>query len=210
MKIVLLSNVKKHKGSLIGIFLLMLFLSTAFGTVLTVWANSSAYIIEQMQRSGFGDLTAWVSGVPDMSKLADYIESLEEVEAVEVQSVIFSNYTVYNQESDSEGQLIVYKPEEKRYRFFTQDLSDYKERSSKIGKKEVYVSPSMISIFNIQIGDEIVFPLARAGNNMIFTVKGFYEDPFMGSSMIGMKGFLISEEDYYTACNILQNAGIDS
>ncbi len=210
MKIVLLSNVKKHKGSLIGIFLLMLFLSTAFGTVLTVWANSSAYIIEQMQRSGFGDLTAWVSGVPDMSKLADYIESLEEVEAVEVQSVIFSNYTVYNQESDSEGQLIVYKPEEKRYRFFTQDLSDYKERPSKIGKKEVYVSPSMISIFNIQIGDEIVFPLARAGNNMIFTVKGFYEDPFMGSSMIGMKGFLISEEDYYTACNILQNAGIDA
>ena len=55
MKIVLLSNVKKHKGSLIGIFLLMLFLSTAFGTVLTVWANSNTYIIEQMQRSGFGD-----------------------------------------------------------------------------------------------------------------------------------------------------------
>lgn len=139
MKIVLLSNVKKHKGSLIGIFLLMLFLSTAFGTVLTVWSNSNTYIIEQMQRSGFGDLTAWVSGVPDMSKLADYIESLEEVEAVEVQSVIFSNYTVYNQESDSEGQLIVYKPEEKRYRFFTQDLSDYKEQPSKIGKKTLIV-----------------------------------------------------------------------
>ena len=62
MKIVLLSNLKKHKGSLIGIFLLMLLLSIAFATVLTVWANSSTYIKEQIQRSGFGDLTAWVSG----------------------------------------------------------------------------------------------------------------------------------------------------
>ena len=27
-------------------------------------------------------------------------------------------------------------------------------------------------------------------------VAGYYEDPFMGSSMIGMKGFLISEKTY--------------
>ena len=140
MKIVLLSNLKKHKGSLIGIFLLMLLLSTAFGTVLTVWANSSTYIQEQMQRSGFGDLTAWISGISQVSQLADDIESLEEVERVEVQRFIFSNYTIDNQESDSEGQLIVYKPEEKRYRFFTEDLSDYKEQPSKIAEREVYVS----------------------------------------------------------------------
>ncbi len=210
MKIVLLSNLKKHKGSLIGIFLLMLLLSTAFGTVLTVWANSSTYIQEQMQRSGFGDLTAWISGISQVSQLADDIESLEEVERVEVQRFIFSNYTIDNQESDSEGQLIVYKPEEKRYRFFTEDLSDYKEQPSKIAEREVYVSPSMVSMFDIQIGDEIIFPIARNQKNMIFTVKGFYEDPFMGSSMIGMKGFLISEDDYHTACAILQNAGMDA
>lgn len=210
MKIVLLSNLKKHKGSLIGIFLLMLLLSIAFATVLTVWANSSTYIKEQIQRSGFGDLTVWVSGVSQISQLADDIESLEEMEKVEVQQLIFSNYIMDNQESDSEGQLIVYQPEEKRYRFFTENLSGYKEAPIKIAKNEVYVSPSMISMFNIQVGDEIVFPIARAGKNMVFTVKGFYEDPFMGSSMIGMKGFLISEEDYHTACVMLQHAGIDA
>lgn len=210
MKIVLLSNLKKHKGSLIGIFLLMLLLSIAFATVLTVWANSSTYIKEQIQRSGFGDLTAWVSGVSQISQLADNIESLEEVERAEIQQLIFSNYIMDNQESDSEGQLIVYQPEEKRYRFFTENLSGYKEAPIKIAENEIYVSPSMISMFNIQVGDEIVFPIARAGKNMVFTVKGFYEDPFMGSSMIGMKGFLISEEDYHTACDMLQHAGIDA
>lgn len=132
MKIVLLSNLKKHKGSLIGIFLLMLLLSAAFGTVLTVWANSSSYIKEQIQRSGFGDLTVWVSGVSQISQLADDIESLEEVERAETQQLIFSNYTIDNQESDSEGQLIVYQSEEKRYRFFTEDLSNYKEAPSKL------------------------------------------------------------------------------
>ena len=41
-------------------------------------------------------------------------------------------------------------------------------------------------------------------------MKGFYEDPFMGSSMIGMKGFLINEADRNGALDILQNAGIDA
>lgn len=83
------------------------------------------------------------------------------------------------------------------------------ESPDKIAEGEVYVSPSMVSMFGTQIGDEITFPIARAGKNLTLTVKGFYEDPFMGSSMIGMKGFLISEADRNEALSILQNAGID-
>ena len=41
---------------------------------------------------------------------------------------------------------------------------------------EIYISPAMISMFDVQIGDKITFPIARSGKNIIFTVKGFYED----------------------------------
>jgi putative ABC transport system permease protein len=41
-------------------------------------------------------------------------------------------------------------------------------------------------------------------------VKGFYEDPFMGSSMIGMKGFLISEADYSGIIQTIRDTGIDA
>ena len=37
----------------------------------------------------------------------------------------------------------------------------------------------MISMFGVQIGDEIRFQVARGEKAADFTVKGFYEDPFM-------------------------------
>ena len=204
------ANMKRHKGSLAGIFILMLLVAAALGTVLTVWSNSGKYIQSEMQRAGFGELTAWVSGVPDMKTLTDSMESLSEIDRAQAQPLIYVNYTVNGQESDSEGQLITYIPQETRYRFFAEDLSGYTAQPNQILQGEVYVSPSMVSMFGIKLGDEVIFPIARSGRNLTLTVKGFYEDPFMGSSMIGMKGFLISEEDREAVLFILQNAGIDA
>lgn len=209
-KILLRANIKRHKGSLTGIFILTLLVAAALGTVISVWSNSNRYIQSELKRARFGELTAWVSGVPDMVKLKDAIEALAEVERVETQNLIYSSYTVNNQESDSEGQLIIYNPNENRYHFFTDDLSSYIQQPNEIESGDVYISPSMISMFGVKIGDEITFPIARSGRNITLTLKGFYEDPFMGSSMIGMKGFLISEADRNVALSIIQNSGIDA
>ena len=208
-KVLLRANLKQHRGGLLGIFILTLLVAAALGTVLTVWSNSGAYIQGEMDRAGFGELTAWVSGISDMTELAEDIEKRPEVSRVGIQSLVFSNYVVNEQESDSEGQLITFGLQDNRYRFFTDDFSGYQE-AQEIMPGEVYVSPSMVSMFGVQIGDEITFPIARAGKNATFTVKGFYEDPFMGSSMIGMKGFLICGADRADILDILQNAGIDA
>lgn len=222
-KTLLKADLKRHKGSLSGVFILVLLVCAALGTVLTVWINSERYIREEVKRAGFGTLTAWVSNVPDMNALTAGITELDEVDHVEPQAVIYSEYTVKGQKSDSEGQLIPYGAEEKRYKFFEDGLSGYREeavplaltsdqqkRSPELLPGEIYVSPSMVSMFGIQIGDEISFPIARGGQAADFTVKGFYEDPFMGSSMIGMKGFLIHESDYSDITQVIQNSGIDA
>lgn len=189
------ANLKRRGGGFFGIFILTLFVSAAVGTVLTILNNSEKYIENEMERAGFGELTAWVSGVENLSELTDSIENLSEVTGVDVQNLVFSNYTVNAQESDSEGQLITFSPTENRYKFFADDLSGYKNPPDEISRGEIFVSASMVSMFDVKVGDEVIFPIARAGKNAVFTVKGFYEDPFMGSSMIGMKGFLICEAD---------------
>ena len=209
-KTLLKANIKRHKGTLFGIFILIFLAAAAFGTVLTIWANSERYIRSELDRAGFGELTAWVTNLSDTTDLKSSIEALEEIERVEIQSLIYSNYTVNKMESDSEGQLITYIPAENRYRFFTDDLKEYREQPESILPGETYVSPSMVSMLGIKIGDEITFPIARAGKNLTLVVKGFYEDVMMGSSMIGMKGFLISESDRQTALALIQNAGIDA
>lgn len=209
-KILLKANLKRHKGTLFGIFILTLLVAAALGTVLTVWNNSEKYIKNELDRSGYGELTAWTTNLPDTTELKNNIEALDEIERVETQSLIYSNYTTNEMESDSEGQLITYIPKENRYRFFTDDLTGYREQPKSILPGEVYVSPSMVSMFGIKLGDEITFSIARGGKNLTLTIKGFYEDVYMGSSMIGMKGFLISEADRTVALDLIRNAGIDA
>ena len=209
-KTLLKANLKRHKSALFGIFILILLVAAALGTVLTVWTNSENYIQDELDRSGYGELTAWVENLSDTTGLKNSIEVLDEIERVETQSLIYSNYTANETESDSEGQLITYIPTENRYRFFNDDLSGYIQQPESILPGEVYVSPSMVSMFGIKLGDEITFPVARAGKNLTLTVRGFYEDVYMGSSMIGMKGFLISETDRAAALDLIHNAGIDA
>ena len=204
------AGIKKHRGVLAGIFILILLTSLSLGAVLTVWTNSRSYISSELTRAGFGELTAWVSGVPDEAALAAEIAGLEDVARVETQNLVFSNYTANEQQSDSEGQLILFAPEEGRYRFFTDDLNGYKQDAPEITPGEVVVSPSLISMMGVKIGDTIDFSIARNGGTVALTVSGFYEDPFMGSSMIGMKGFLISEADYAAITDTIANSGIDA
>lgn len=204
------ADLRRHKGSLAGVFILALLVCAALGTVLSVWMNSERYVREEMERAGFGTLTAWVSNVPDVDALTASITGLEAVDHVDTQAVIYSDYTVNDQDSDSEGQLIPYGAEDRRYKFFKDDLSGYRGNIPEIQPGEIYVSPSMVSMFGVRIGDEINFPVARGGQAAAFTVKGFYEDSFMGSSMIGMKGFLISEADYAGIVRTIQDSGIDA
>ena len=204
------ANMKRHRGVIIGVWILMFFTCAALGTVLSVWTNSAGYVNAEMERAGFGQLTAWVSDLPETGILAEEIENLPEVSLVDMQKLVFSDYTVGEQESDSEGQLILYRNEENRYRFFEDDLQEYAEQPDSISAGKVYVSPSMVSMMGLSIGTEIRFPIARSGQDMVFTVAGFYEDPFMGSSMIGMKGFLIGEEDFQEIRQIIESSGIDA
>ena len=210
IRTLLKSNINSHRGSILGVFILILLVSLSLGTVLTVWNNSSRYVDSEMNRLGYGDITAWVSGLSQTAPLAEEISTLDEVQSVGVQSLIFSEYEIGDQESDSEGQLITYDPAHYPYKFFADDLSGYREAPAEIVSGEVYASASAASMFGVQVGDSITFPIARSGGDMSFTVAGFYEDPFMGSSMIGMKGFLINGQDHEEIIGMIEESGADS
>lgn len=209
MKILWKAYVKRHKGNLVGVFALLFIVSLSLVTVLTVWDSSGRYVREEMERLGFGDLTAWVSQVSDITQLTDEIERLDTVERMGVQKLIYSEYETKRQKSDSEGQLVVYEPEAFAYRIFSDDLSGYQMGEIVIHPGELYAPVSLQSMFGVEIGDEVSFPIARNGVKRAFTIKGWFEDPFMGSSMIGMKSFLICSEDYEDIIQKLSSSGID-
>lgn len=205
-----LAQSRRHRGSLAGIFVLVFLVSLSLVSVMTVWRNSGQYVKSEMERLGFGTMTAWVSGISEINTLTDEMNGLSGVRETGVQPVIFSEYEVNAQESDSEGQLVIYEPEKYFYKFFTDGLERYEAEAVEIAPGEIYVSPSLSSMFGVEVGDEISFLIARNGGRKIFTVKGWFEDPFMGSSMIGMKSFLICSADYDEIVGMVKDSGIDA
>ncbi|MDO4337772.1 MAG: FtsX-like permease family protein [Eubacteriales bacterium] len=209
-RIIFRAGIKKHKGSLAGIMILLFLSALSLCTVFTVYLQGNRYIHEEIERIGYGTITAWVSDVPDIDELTDSLQNQDGVEQVTVQDLIFSDYEGNGVESDSEGQLISWQAENNQYRFFKEDISGYEDAPAEISQGEIYVSPSMKSILNLDIGDTITFAIARSGMDASFTVAGYYEDPVMGSSMIGMKGFLISQSAYEQIVQTIETEGADA
>ena len=209
-QMIIRAGMKRHKGSLFGIAILMFLTALSLTAVLMIAFAGNSYIREEMERAGFGDLTAWTADVPDMEFLLESIREQEGVEGAEVQELVFSEYEANGMESDSEGQMIPWNSGSGQYRFFQNNLSGYAKAPEEIRENEVYVSPSMKSMMDLELGDTITFPIARGGRKLSLTVAGYYEDPFMGSSMIGMKGFLIAGKTYEQICSVIEETGMDA
>ncbi len=203
-QILLHANLKRHRGSLLGIGFLVFLSVLLFTTVLSVGSAGARTEDEELSRLGYGNLTAWVAGNEAvLSGLADELESQDSVAQASIQPLVFSDYEINGQESDSEGQLVLYEPDRVPYRFFNEELSGYREAPETIEPGTVYLPASMVSMYGASAGDTIDFSIARQGNGISLTVAGFFEDPFMGSSMIGMKSVLVSKETLEEAGEIL-------
>lgn len=209
-KTLLYANFKRHKGVMLGIFSIIMVVSLSIVSVISVWLNANLYLKEEMNRMNYGDLTVWTRSLDNEESLYFEIEQLSDVEANSVQSLIFADYEFSGQQSDSEGQLIVYEPDHFPYRIFNSSNTAYINENIVISPGEIYISPSLLSTFDMQINDVITIPIDRNGNSKAFKIKGMFEDPFMGSSMIGMKSFLISQSDFDEINALIKEAGINA
>ena len=208
-KTLLIANIKSHKGTMTGIFIIMLMVSLTLISVLEIWLNTSSYLNEEMERMHYGNLGVWTQDVSNPQQLSTELRELEDVDTVAWQQLIYSDYEIHGVDSDSEGQLIVYQPQQFPYRIFNEAMTDYQEDVG-ISSGEIYISSSLISTYHAKVGDEISFMIGRQGNLKTFRIKGIFEDPFMGSSMIGMKSFLISREDHDEILKMIDQAGMDA
>lgn len=194
LSILITKGIKKNIGTLIAICILLTLIFFSLATAITIYQNAGSYVNKEQGRLGYGDITTWVSNVNDISDLLLEISKVSDVEKANAQEVIYSGYSINGTHSDNEGQLIKYD-NSYAYYILKNDLKGYGEISN-INNNEIYISPSMLSSYDVKIGDKIKFELSRDGEKRTFTIAGYFEDPFMGSSMIDMKSFLISEDDF--------------
>ncbi|MDE6844310.1 MAG: hypothetical protein K2J99_00895 [Lachnospiraceae bacterium] len=196
---------KRQKFSVLALFLMIVIAALCLFSAITLYTSGTSTVENKMDRLGFGNFTVWVSGQPE--RLLAEIEQIEDVEGAAQQEVIYAGYKVNGNFSDNEGQLIAYDGTVP-YHFI--DRNGEIVENSEIPEGSIYISPAMESMFDVQIGDAIQFNLSRTNGRKTYTVAGYFEDAFMGSSMIDMKSFLVSGADYEEMLRIMaDSAAID-
>lgn len=192
---------KRQWFSVCALFLMIATAALCLFSAVTLYISGKVSVEEQMNRLGFGDFTVWVSGQPE--RLLAEIEQIPDVENVVLQEIIFAGYEVNGYHSDNEGQLIAYDGT-MPYRFI--DRNGVVVNLPEIPEGSIYISPAMESMFDVQAGDTIQFNLSRTNGRKAFTVAGYFEDAFMGSSMIDMKSFLVNRADYEEMLQLMADA----
>ncbi|MCM1183055.1 MAG: hypothetical protein NC337_06760 [Roseburia sp.] len=200
-KMLLRAAWKRQKFSVLALFLMITISALCLFSAITLYVSGTEDVERKMDRLGFGDFTVWVSGQPE--RLLAEIEQAPDVESVMLQDIVYAGYEVNGHHSDNEGQLTVYD-DRVPYRFT--DRNGKVIEIAEIPEGSIYVSPAMESMFDVRVGDTIEFNLSRTNGRKAFTVAGYFEDAFMGSSMIDMKSFLISRADYEAVLQMMADA----
>ena len=89
--------------------------------------------------------------------------------------------------------------------------TQYDEKGKVINKKleqgELSVPTSYIEMYNCKIGDTIV--LGNDNNSRSYKVASYFEDPYMGASLMGVKTILTSEESFKEMLDIAKGYKIE-
>lgn len=200
-------NIRHQRGGFIGITILIFIISTMLCAVLAVVKNGASYESEQLDRVGYGDVTAWVLALPGLDDMAGQLEALDETAKVERQKVFYVKYIVKGEEVSTTGQVIAYEPEHYDYRLYEEDLGGLADRSMPPKEGEIYVTPSFCSLYDVQVGDIVEIEITGVEDTESFTVAGFFEDPFMGSAMMGFKSMQICDKDMERLKSVMDDAG---
>ena len=194
------ADIKSAKGSFIGILTLVFMITLSLCAVISIWLNANDYEIERIESVGYGDLTYWVADVADMETLLGQIEAIDEVEKAEAEDIVeIRKYSVYGQGQYEEGTatLLISEWEKvhSKYHIFCDNLAGINQTPESPADGEIYVPSSFSSLYNAQIGDEVVI-VAEDGEKLLsYTIKGYFEDPVAGSAMMGMKQVLMPKAD---------------
>ncbi len=188
--ILLKSAVHRRLAQFMVLALLFTILFSSLAISFALNASTSSALSKELDRLGYGDTTAWIES-KQSERVAKSIKNSPLVQEVRTQPLIFSGYKINGKHSDNEGQILPYEPERYAYEF-VEELPDHS-----IVQGTIYISPALASTYKAKIGDTIEFNFHRDTPPLTFTIAGFFQDPFMGSSMIDMKSFLINASDFF-------------
>ncbi|MGL5086487.1 MAG: hypothetical protein ACRC68_12340, partial [Clostridium sp.] len=185
---ILLSNLKKRKGSFISIFILILIISMTLTTVVSVITSGKERFSIANKEANSPDIINIFNKEYYSDDIKNKLEKVEEVETVETSDIIsYSNFEVGDKKYSS---FIFLSPYNENRNSYNLD-SNNKMKEPKDG--EIYLPTYFKEEFNCEVGQEITFKTEISSYK--YKIADFFEDPLWGGSMMGVKRFFVNNRE---------------
>ncbi len=210
---VIKGNFRKNKGSFISVAILMFVVSVALTTAFSVIINTNIRDAEQMDAGGLGNIMAAIDYeykgqtideyYAYCDELANKMLAVDGVESIDqIPTVIM--YIVDVNGGDGNGSVFVYDYQSKYLTYNIYDENDKLITDFRLNEGEIIVPVSFKSLYNTEIGDEVTLNLEgweeKEENYRTYRIAAYMEDPYMGSSVMGIKTLLLCDEDIAKLC----------
>ena len=192
------AGIKNRKGIMIGFMILTMLIVISVITMFGVRKNYELAQKRAFEVEDKGVIFAQFAEENYSEELMDKIEAEDTVDHVEVHDALLGVNVEIGDKKDGNGYFIIKQPD--TIPIFNEDCTElimpsspeYKSLSLKKG--EIYLPYGLTTKLNAEVGSKLEMDFLNSHET--FTVKGFVQEAYMGSSIIGYKMVFLSDEDF--------------
>lgn len=197
--IMLRGSLRKNKGAYLSVFALMLIVSLSLAAVLTLLGSSRERDEELVKSCGFGNLMTFIN-IGAMEEQGESPERLAEklrecadlVERVDEVPALYMNLYALNGTVNSSSVTLL-EASSPYVQYGVYDDRNRRIETPELKPGEIIAPVCFRTLYSCELGDTLY--LGGAKTNYPFTVVAWFEDPYMGSAIMGVKTLLISSAD---------------
>lgn len=201
------SNIRHKKGAFISVILLMMIITLSFSVTVSNNDNVNNGIERAHLSADTGDFAAFISESELNDDILKSISDNKNTERIrDERSMAALSYKIADREGRAPYFLLKW---DNTLPVFDDELKYFEALPEALYTGEIYVPAAMKTVYGCKIGSEIIVQTKRGEES--FKVKGFVEDPFLGSMSIGIKQLFVSDSDFerlYSECVDDENAAV--
>ena len=190
------AGLRNRKGIFFGFAFLTAIIIVSVVTVIGVSKNHNKAVDMAFEEYDKGVIYAYYSGMLyNEDELVERFGKSDLIESMQCYPMVVGYNIHCNGTVD--GNIYVFMKLHDKLPLFNDDATELiaPEDVPKLKKGEIYIPYGCVSKLNASIGDEFTTDFIYDTTSS-FTVKGFVQEPFLGSSNIGIKNVFISDEDF--------------
>jgi ABC-type lipoprotein release transport system permease subunit len=169
-------------------------MSLCLTTIISINYNVEKRVTEAQEEVKASDLTVIILDIQCTDSMLQKIEDNHNIDHVSVLKTITQQLQINDITINSSTFFAEYDPEKHPYRIYNEDGLSFQKEPQDLKVGEIYVPISFQRLYDCKIGDIAYF--SSGDTRRDFIVKGFFEDPFIGSEVIGIKLAQMNKEDF--------------